>query len=60
LKIKLKGLHFDAIEVIDTELQAVLNTFREQDLPDAFKKWQKRLERCLRGEGNYCKGDDGQ
>jgi hypothetical protein len=37
LKIKLKGLHFDTIEVIDAELQAVLNTVAEHDFQDAFK-----------------------
>jgi hypothetical protein len=31
LKIKLKGCHFDTIEVIGAELQAVLNTLTEHD-----------------------------
>jgi hypothetical protein len=44
---KLKGRHFDTIEVIDAELQAVLNTLTEHDFQDAFKKWQKRWERCI-------------
>jgi hypothetical protein len=48
LKIKLKGRHFDTIEVIETDLQTALNNLREQDLQDVFKKWQKRWERCLR------------
>jgi hypothetical protein len=47
LKIKLKGHHFDTIEVIDAELQAVLNTLTEHDFQDAFKKWQKRWEWCV-------------
>jgi hypothetical protein len=37
LKIRLKGLHFDTIEVIEAESQAVLNILTEQDLQDAFK-----------------------
>jgi hypothetical protein len=37
LKIKLKGRHFDTIEVIKAESQAVLNTFTEYDFQDAFK-----------------------
>jgi hypothetical protein len=37
LKIKLKGLQFDTIEVIEAEAQVVLNTLTEQDLQDAFK-----------------------
>jgi hypothetical protein len=41
-KIKLKGHHFDTIEGIEAETQAVLNTLREHDFKDAFKKLQKR------------------
>jgi hypothetical protein len=41
LKIKLKGRHFDTIEVIKIELQAVMNTLTEQDFHNALKKWQK-------------------
>jgi hypothetical protein len=37
LKIKLKGRHFDTIEVIETEPQSVLNIFREHELQDTFK-----------------------
>jgi hypothetical protein len=37
LKIKLKGRHFDTIEMIEAESQAVLNTLTEYDLLDAFK-----------------------
>jgi hypothetical protein len=38
LKIKLKVRHFNTVEVIEAELQAVLNTFTEHDFQDAFKK----------------------
>jgi hypothetical protein len=31
LKTKLKGSHFDTVEVIKAELQAVLNTLTEHD-----------------------------
>jgi hypothetical protein len=43
LKIKLKSRHFDTIEEIEAELQDVLNTFREYDYPDAFKKMAEAL-----------------
>jgi hypothetical protein len=36
LKIKLQGRHFDTIDVIGTESQAVLNTHTEHDFQDAF------------------------
>jgi hypothetical protein len=50
LRIKLKGRHFDTVEVMESESQAVLNTLTEHDFQDAFKKWQKRCERCIRAE----------
>jgi hypothetical protein len=37
LKIKLKGRHFDSIEVIKTRSQAVLNTLTEREFQDAYK-----------------------
>jgi hypothetical protein len=51
---------FHTIEVIKAELKVVLNTFTEQDFHDAFKKWQKCWEQCIRVEVNYFKGDSGQ
>jgi hypothetical protein len=38
LKIKLKGRHFDTSEVIEAESQEVLNSPREHEFQDAFKK----------------------
>jgi predicted helicase len=43
LKIKLKGLHFDTIEVMEAECQTVLNTLTEHDFQDAFKKIAEAL-----------------
>jgi hypothetical protein len=60
LKIKLRGRHFDTTEVIEAESQAVLNTLTEHDFQGAFKKWQKRWERCIRVEGDYLEGECGQ
>jgi hypothetical protein len=60
LKIKLKGCYFDATEVIEAESHAVLNTLIEHDFQDAFKKWWKRCERWICGEGDYFEDDSGQ
>jgi hypothetical protein len=60
LQIKLKGRNFDTIEVIEAESQAVLNIFTKHDFRDAFKRWQKRWERCKYTEGDYLVGDGGQ
>jgi hypothetical protein len=38
LKIKLKDCHFDTIEMIEADLQAVLNTLTEHNFQDAFKR----------------------
>jgi hypothetical protein len=35
---KMKGCHFDTIEVIEAESQAVLNILTEHDFQDAFTK----------------------
>jgi hypothetical protein len=56
----MKGRRFDTIEVIEAESQAVLNTLTEHDFQDAFKKWQKRWERCKHAEGDNFVGDGGQ
>jgi hypothetical protein len=45
--------------MIEAELQAVLNTLTKHDFQDAFKKWQKRWERCIHEEGDYCEVDGG-
>jgi hypothetical protein len=46
--------------MIKAESHAVLNVLTERDFQDAFKKWQKHRERCIRAEGYYFKGDGGQ
>jgi hypothetical protein len=43
LKIKLKGRHFDTIEVMEAESQAVLNSLTEHDFQGAFKKMAESL-----------------
>jgi hypothetical protein len=40
LKIKLKGRHFDRIEVIEADSQAVLNTLTEHDLQHTFTNYR--------------------
>jgi hypothetical protein len=51
--IRLRARHFDITQVIEAESQTVLNTLTEHDFQDAFTKWQKRWERCIRTEGDY-------
>jgi hypothetical protein len=49
LKIKLNGRHFDTIEVMEAESQAVLNTLTD-DFQDAFKNGRRA------GNGAYAHG----
>jgi hypothetical protein len=53
LKIKLKGGHFDPIDVMEAESQAVMNTLTEHDFQDAFKNWERCLEWYICVEGDY-------
>jgi hypothetical protein len=46
VKVKLKGRHFDTVEVTKADSQAVLNSLTEHGIQDAFKYWQKRWERA--------------
>jgi hypothetical protein len=59
LKIKLKGRHFDIVEVIESELLAVLNTLTEHDIQDAFRKLQKLWEQWIHMGGDYFEGESG-
>jgi hypothetical protein len=47
LKIKLKGHHFDTVEVMEAESHAVLNSLTEHDFQDAFKNGRST------GKGEY-------
>jgi hypothetical protein len=51
--------HFDTIEVMDAESQAVLNTLTEHDFQDAFKNGRRVWKRCIRAEGDYFEGGGG-
>jgi hypothetical protein len=43
LKLKIKGCHFDTVDVVEAELQVVLNTLTEHDFQDSFKKMTETL-----------------
>jgi hypothetical protein len=45
---------------IEAKSQAALKTLREHDFQEAFTKWQKRWERCIRAEGDCFEGEGGQ
>jgi hypothetical protein len=47
--------HFDTIEVIEAESQALLNILKKHYFQDAFQKGQKRWERCIHSEEDYLR-----
>jgi hypothetical protein len=51
LKIQLKGRHFDTIEVMGAESQAVLSTLTEHHFQDAFKMAEALGTVHTRGRG---------
>jgi hypothetical protein len=53
----LKGQALDTAEDIQAETQTVLNTLTKKHFQDAFQKWQKRWDRCVRSQGDYFEGD---
>ena len=57
MKFQLKGRHFDSVEEIQNESQAVLDGLQEKNFRGAFKAWQKRWDRCIRSQGDYFEGD---
>jgi hypothetical protein len=58
LKIKLKGWHLDTIEVIEAQSQTT--AISRNTTSKTHFKWQNRWERCIRVDGVYFEGDDGQ
>jgi len=44
---------------IQAELQAILNTLRENDFQYCFKNWQRSWDHCQASEGYYFEGDAG-
>jgi hypothetical protein len=57
LKIKLKGRHFDAVEVIEAKSQAALNTLTEQDFQDAFKNGRSAGNSACARKGTTSKAN---
>jgi hypothetical protein len=46
--------------MIDSESQTVLNTLKEHDFQDAFKKVTETQGTVVGAEGDYFRGDGGQ
>jgi histone-lysine N-methyltransferase SETMAR len=56
LKMKLKGRRFATVSDIQRESQAVLDVIKENNSHGSFEAWKKRLDRCIRSQGDYFEG----
>jgi hypothetical protein len=54
--MQLKGQRFETVSDIQRELQAVLDSIKENDLHGAFKAWKKRWDHCIHSQGDYFDG----
>jgi hypothetical protein len=57
MKVELKVQGFDTTEEFQVEIRMVLNILTKKYFHDAFQKWQKRWDRCVRSQRDYFEGD---
>jgi hypothetical protein len=57
--MKPKGRRFETMSDIQRELQAALDSSKENDFHGAFETWRKQWDRCIRSQGDYF-GDGSQ
>jgi histone-lysine N-methyltransferase SETMAR len=57
MKIKFMGRKFDTVEEIRAATETVLNTLTKKHFQDAFKKFQKQRDRCVRSQEDCFEGD---
>jgi hypothetical protein len=55
--MKLKGRRFETVPDIQRELQAVLDSIKENDFYNAFEAWKKQWDHCTCSQGDYSEGD---
>jgi hypothetical protein len=53
--MKLKGRRFETVPNIQTELQAVLESIKENDFHSAFEAWKKRWDCCVHSQETILK-----
>jgi len=57
-KSSLKGRRFQTVEVIEENPIRDLRAVSQNTFQDAFQKWKKRWERCIKSGGEYFEGDN--
>ena len=57
LKGVIKGTRFPDVEAIKRAVTTELLGIPEEDFRGCIKLWKKRMDKCVRLEGNYFEGD---
>ena len=53
----IKGTHFQDSEAIKTAVTRELRAIPEESFQKCVEAWQRRLEKCIRAQGDYFEGD---
>ena len=57
LKGILKGTRFQGVEDIKTSVTIHLKTITKEQFSQCYKAWSKRMEKCIKANGEYFEGD---
>ena len=57
LKKILKATRFQGVEDIKTSVTRYLKTITKEEFSQCFKAWSKRIEKCIKANGEYFEGD---
>jgi hypothetical protein len=57
---ELKGWRFETVSDIQRELQAILNSIKENYFHSAFEAWKKQWGNCIHSHRDYFEGDGSQ
>jgi len=53
----IKGTHFQDSEAIKTAMTRELQAILEESFQECIEAWQRRLEKCIRAQGDYFEGE---
>ena len=57
LKEVIKGTRFQDSEASRTAVTRELQAIPEESFQECVEAWQRRLEKCIRAQGDYLEGD---
>ena len=58
LKEVIKGTRFQDSEAIKTAVTRELRAIPKESFQECVEAWQRRLEKCIRAQGDYFEGDN--